>query len=68
MGIFSKKLNSKEYEDLSLEISKIRSKLIDLEGRFESEVTKNNALRGRLNKQLAGEEPEDIKKKESKYI
>jgi len=67
MNIFSKKLNSKEFEELYNEIIRLRGKITEVDAKLETEITKNNSLRGRLNKTL-NDESETINKKDPKYI
>jgi hypothetical protein len=55
MSIFSRKLNSDEYETILKRISDLRVEIAALKADFDSLRTNQNSLRGKLNIMVGGE-------------
>lgn len=56
MGIFSKKINSDEFEQLSKKITALVGDVEELKKKFEILTTNYNSLRGLVNRKIGGVE------------
>lgn len=59
MGIFSKSINSEEYEKLSKKITDLAADVEDLKKKFAVITTNMSSLRGLINRRIGGDQDVD---------